>query len=634
MQIIDDKDSIRAARSIGSPPRRKTAPVKKTIEDEAIDVILAELKEVFMKDVRSRIVNPMILDCLDPAKYNDIRPKPETRETPTLKMTVPEVKVSSVTLVKQEVLSTKRLPITNRIPLLPRFRKKGESTKEESVRDRKPTKADVRPMHHQFNYYSDSEDEDEMPQREETPISDDEEESSQPSRETTSVSTPEPSRVKKSLVRAKDVISVKEEPESEEELLKDVLDKIKDDTPSPLSKRKRVVDFTSSEDEYERSPPKKVCVEPDVPQSTGAMEIDEPITPKSSKAEILKAAKAKAAALRRAKKTEPKVQEIHDSIEIEPAPIEEIKLPGPAKVKIPEVEFADIEDDEELLLDLDGVQSLVRDKEDYGYLTEALEHEVVDPIYDIWTWSWMAKKLKALNFEGARGPSTPFPTNPIGPIKKPEPPSYNRLNLTGCARTEGYSKIPETEKSLYLPQRNRAIIPVGSEAARKTSRMNRVNNRRLAADMEVQKKTLSTESDILRFNQLKARKKQLKFARSPIHDWGLFAMEDIEAHEMVIEYVGEIIRFQVAELREKQYERVGIGSSYLFRIDDENIIDGTFPLQEFWLTVATKTGNIARFINHCCTPNCSAKIIQVQGEKKIVIYADRFIPAGEEITYG
>ena len=50
--------------------------------------------------------------------------------------------------------------------------------------------------------------------------------------------------------------------------------------------------------------------------------------------------------------------------------------------------------------------------------------------------------------------------------------------------------------------------------------------------------------------------------------------------------------------------------------------------------LATKTGNIARFINHCCTPNCSAKIIQVQGEKKIVIYADRFIGAGEEITYG
>jgi len=222
----------------------------------------------------------------------------------------------------------------------------------------------------------------------------------------------------------------------------------------------------------------------------------------------------------------------------------------------------------------------------------------------------------------------------LGPIKKLEPPTYNRINPTGSARTEGYIKIPEAEKSLYLPQRNKAIVPIGSETARKTSRMNRVNNRRLAADMELQKKTLSTESDILRFNQLKARKKQLKFARSPIHDWGLFAMEDIEAHEMVIEYVGEIVRFQVAELREKQYERVGIGSSYLFRVDDENIIDGMSAWMALTNELATKTGNIARFINHCCTPNCSAKIIQVQGEKKIVIYADRFIAAGEEITYG
>ena len=36
------------------------------------------------------------------------------------------------------------------------------------------------------------------------------------------------------------------------------------------------------------------------------------------------------------------------------------------------------------------------------------------------------------------------------------------------------------------------------------------------------------------------------------------------------------------------YEAQGIGSSYLFRVDEDTIID------------ATKTGNLARFINHCC----------------------------------
>lgn len=42
-----------------------------------------------------------------------------------------------------------------------------------------------------------------------------------------------------------------------------------------------------------------------------------------------------------------------------------------------------------------------------------------------------------------------------------------------------------------------------------------------------------------------ARKKQLKFQRSKIHDWGLVAAEPIEAEEFVIEYVGEVIRNRV-----------------------------------------------------------------------------------------
>ena len=85
-----------------------------------------------------------------------------------------------------------------------------------------------------------------------------------------------------------------------------------------------------------------------------------------------------------------------------------------------------------------------------------------------------------------------------------------------------------------------------------------------------------------------ARKKLLKFSKSTIHNWGLFAIEAIAADEMVIEYVGEIVRQAVADERERRYEAAGIGSSYLFRVDHDYIID------------ATRNGNMARFINHCC----------------------------------
>jgi SET domain-containing protein len=42
-------------------------------------------------------------------------------------------------------------------------------------------------------------------------------------------------------------------------------------------------------------------------------------------------------------------------------------------------------------------------------------------------------------------------------------------------------------------------------------------------------------------------------------------MEPISSGEMVIEYVGKVIRQQVADEREKYYERTGIGSSCLFK---------------------------------------------------------------------
>jgi histone-lysine N-methyltransferase SETD1 len=97
--------------------------------------------------------------------------------------------------------------------------------------------------------------------------------------------------------------------------------------------------------------------------------------------------------------------------------------------------------------------------------------------------------------------------------------------------------------------------------------------------MESTRKTAAAataESDLFAFNQLRIRKKQLQFARSPIEGYGLYAMETIQPGEMVCEYVGEICRSAVAEIREQRYLKQGIGSSYLFRIDADVVCDATF----------------------------------------------------------
>ncbi|KAF4336159.1 histone-lysine n-methyltransferase H3 lysine-4 specific [Fusarium beomiforme] len=249
-------------------------------------------------------------------------------------------------------------------------------------------------------------------------------------------------------------------------------------------------------------------------------------------------------------------------------------------------------------------------------------------------WLWTRNRIRELN-SANRTLDSPVT---IGGYYVPNP--------TGCARTEGVKKILNSEKSKYLPHhiklqkarqereaRNKSGKDAAAEAAeaariaaeklvaKGNSRANRATNRRYIADLNDQKKTLGQDSDVFKFNQLKKRKKPVKFARSAIHNWGLYAMENIAKDDMIIEYVGEQVRQQISEIREKRYLKSGIGSSYLFRIDDNTVID------------ATKKGGIARFINHSCMPNCTAKIIKVEGSKRIVIYALRDIAMNEELTY-
>ncbi|KAM9744610.1 histone-lysine N-methyltransferase SETD1B-like [Menidia menidia] len=220
----------------------------------------------------------------------------------------------------------------------------------------------------------------------------------------------------------------------------------------------------------------------------------------------------------------------------------------------------------------------------------------------------------------------PHPLTKVPTGRTEEHNSWLPIHRTGSARTEGFYKISWKDKMKYLRNTKPAIdlpstdpqqgmcIPSQQSFSQRAGSDFRSEQRRLLS-------SFSCDSDLVKFNQLKFRKKRIRFSPSHIHEWGLFAMEPIAADEMVIEYVGQIIRQVIADMREQRYEEEGIGSSYLFRIDQDTIID------------ATKCGNLARFINHSCNPNCYAKIITVDSQKKIVIYSRQPIAINEEITY-
>ncbi|XP_057436320.1 histone H3-lysine(4) N-trimethyltransferase ATX1-like [Lotus japonicus] len=117
-------------------------------------------------------------------------------------------------------------------------------------------------------------------------------------------------------------------------------------------------------------------------------------------------------------------------------------------------------------------------------------------------------------------------------------------------------------------------------------------------------------------------RKQLAFGKSRIHGFGIFAKHPYKGGDMVIEYTGELVRPTIADRREHFIYNSLVGAgTYMFRIDDERVID------------ATRAGSIAHLINHSCAPNCYSRVVSVDGDEHIIIFAKRDIKQWEELTY-
>lgn len=108
----------------------------------------------------------------------------------------------------------------------------------------------------------------------------------------------------------------------------------------------------------------------------------------------------------------------------------------------------------------------------------------------------------------------------------------------------------------------------------------------------------------------------IRRGRSRLHGYGVFALEPITKNSRIVDYAGELVRNDKAcEAREEKY--LADGCIWVFRVN------------RAWSRDAAVGGNVARFINHACKPNCW---IEIDG-KTIWIRASRNIRAGEELTY-
>jgi SET domain-containing protein len=89
----------------------------------------------------------------------------------------------------------------------------------------------------------------------------------------------------------------------------------------------------------------------------------------------------------------------------------------------------------------------------------------------------------------------------------------------------------------------------------------------------------------------------------------------IPKNKRIIHYAGEKITHRESARREAAYLKQG--RLWCFKLNSRWVIDGGVG------------GNLARLINHSCTPNCYAQVI----DGMIWIRASKTIEAGDELTY-
>ncbi|CAJ2667677.1 unnamed protein product [Trifolium pratense] len=114
---------------------------------------------------------------------------------------------------------------------------------------------------------------------------------------------------------------------------------------------------------------------------------------------------------------------------------------------------------------------------------------------------------------------------------------------------------------------------------------------------------------------------RLKWFKCGKKGYGLKALERVAKGHFIIEYVGEVLDMPAYEARQREYALKGHRHFYFMTLNGSEVID------------ASAKGNLGRFINHSCDPNCRTEKWMVNGEICIGLFALRTIKQDEELTF-
>lgn len=230
----------------------------------------------------------------------------------------------------------------------------------------------------------------------------------------------------------------------------------------------------------------------------------------------------------------------------------------------------------------------------------------------------LAKQMKALELNPPNIPEQSSERPRLGPESEPQQVLFPQPKPAQIEFV--YSKM----KGQISPEFNRYITERVLEMVKNDSNISidcgpRCLNRLICTECEIKSCPVGFLCQNRRFQ--KQENKLVYPKPTETKGWGLFAKEVIRKGEFIIQYLGEIfsLNSQIGIKRRTDY--AGSTCTYLMKLSPKEVID------------PTKKGNVARFINHSCDPNCVTQKWNVMGEVFVGIFAKKDIIIDEELSF-
>ncbi|XP_026798387.1 histone-lysine N-methyltransferase NSD3 isoform X2 [Pangasianodon hypophthalmus] len=114
---------------------------------------------------------------------------------------------------------------------------------------------------------------------------------------------------------------------------------------------------------------------------------------------------------------------------------------------------------------------------------------------------------------------------------------------------------------------------------------------------------------------------KMEVIKTETRGWGLKTKQDLKKGDFVMEYVGELIDLEECRQRISHANKNHVTNFYMLTLTKDRVID------------AGPKGNLSRFMNHSCSPNCETQKWTVNGDVRIGLFTLCDIAADTELTF-